>query len=106
MLAVQESWSQVNRELKEKEAEIARERDLNLQLQDEKYLALSKYEGARERNLSLDKECEQLLGELHGLSYKYGEVSVEVDKLTSQNGTLQRKLADLGNLLNQAQSDL
>jgi chromosome segregation ATPase len=61
---VQESWSHVNRELKAKEVEIQRERELNLQLQDEKYLALTKYEAARDRNLSLDKECEHLMNEL------------------------------------------
>jgi hypothetical protein len=41
---LQEQWSQINRQLMAKEAEIQRERELNLQLQDEKYHALTKLE--------------------------------------------------------------
>ncbi len=75
MHGVQESWSQVNRQLMQKEGEVQRERELNLQLQDEKYMALTKYEAVRDRNVSLDKECEHLIGELQMLNSKYNEAT-------------------------------
>ena len=80
---VQESWSTVNRQLMVKEAELLRERELNLQLQDEKYMALTKYEGARDRNLALDKECEHLISELHSLNSRLSDASQHTDTLTS-----------------------
>lgn len=83
MQGVQESWSQVNRQLMAKEGELQRERDLNLQLQDEKYMAMTKYEGARDRNVSLDKECEHLINELQMLNSKYNEATSQNDTLTS-----------------------
>ena len=83
MQGVQESWSQVNRQLMAKDGELQRERDLNLQLQDEKYMALTKYEGARDRNVSLDKECEHLINELQMLNSKFNEAVSENDTLTS-----------------------
>lgn len=67
-MGVQESWSQVNRELVSKEAELERERKINMELQEEKYHAQNNYEAARERNISLDKECEHLISELNSLS--------------------------------------
>lgn len=66
-----------------KEGELQRERELNLQLQDEKYMAMTKYEGARDRNVSLDKECEHLINELQILNSKYNEATSQNDTLTS-----------------------
>ena len=46
-------------------------------------MAMTKYEGARDRNVSLDKECEHLISELQMLNSKYNEVNAENDTLTS-----------------------
>ena len=40
-----------------KEGELQRERDLNLQLQDETYHALTKYESQCEQSQALNQEC-------------------------------------------------
>lgn len=72
-MKLKESWSNVHRQLMGKETELQRERDLNLQLQDEKYHALTRYETERERMIALDRECEQLLETIQALKSKVKE---------------------------------
>jgi hypothetical protein len=68
-----------------KEAEVSRERDLNLQLQDEKYHALTKYESSREQNHSLNQECEHLLQDIDLLKMKLNEITREAESISREN---------------------
>lgn len=59
-----------------KESEIQRERELNLQLQDEKYHAITKFEGERDRNFILDKECANFINELTLSKGKFKDLQI------------------------------
>jgi hypothetical protein len=62
-------------------------------------MALTKYEGARDRNLSLDKECEHLINELQSLNGRLSDLSLQNEVLASQNAMLQRKQVELTGVL-------
>ena len=74
---LQESWSIINRTIMEKECELNRQKELYLQLQEEKHHAVYRYECERDKNLQLDKECEHLLHEIQGFKIKVRETSNE-----------------------------
>lgn len=79
-----------------KEGEVQRERDLNLQLQDEKYLALSRFEGAKDRVEALEKDCELLITEIQSSKLQVQEMKHHAEVLTSQKSLYQRKGEELG----------
>jgi hypothetical protein len=78
-----------------KEGELQRERDLNLLLQDEKYHALTKYEGQCEQNQGLNQECEHMLQDIEILKQRLDDVTREAEGLQRENQMLNRKGEDL-----------
>ena len=62
---------------------------MNLQLQDERYHALSRYEAEHERNLLLDNEVSILLQDLESLKVRIKEVSRENTLLQREKNELQ-----------------
>ena len=83
-----------------------RERDLNLQLQDEKYHALTKLDQLREQWESLNKECEQVLMEMDSMKVKEREQQRQAEAEAREKQMLERKTEDLMQIMKEAESHM